>query len=114
MACVNVIAADTDEEAGFLVSSLIKLFLGLVTNTRNPIQPPGLLPESYRNPAVYSAVNSMMTCTFTGSRDTLQKNLSRFIAETGIDELMISSNIFDSEAKMKSFSILASIKTASQ
>ena len=106
MACVNVIAAETDEEAGFLITSLINLFLGLVTNTRKPIQPPGLLPESYRIPAVYSAVNGMMACTFTGSRDTLRKNLSQFIDETGVDELMISSNIFDWEAKMKSFSIL--------
>ena len=106
MACINVIAAETDEEAGFLSTSLIALFLGLVTNARKPIQPPGLLPEIYRNPAVYSAVNGMMACTFTGSRDTLRKNLSRFIAETGVDELMISSNLFDREAKMKSFSIL--------
>ena len=106
MACINAIAAETDEEAGFLSTSLIALFLGLVTNARKPIQPPGLLPEIYRNPAVYSAVNGMMACTFTGCRDTLRKNLSRFIAETGVDELMISSNLFDVEAKMKSFSIL--------
>lgn len=106
MACINVIAAETDEEANFLISSLIKLFLGLVTNARKPIQPPGLLPDSYRIPAVYSAVNSMMACTFTGSRDTLRKNLAQFIAETRVDELMVSSNIFDREAKMNSFSIL--------
>ena len=106
MACVNVFAAETDEEAEFLTTSLIRLFLGLVTNSRKAIQPPGELPESYRLPAVRSAVNSMMACTFTGSRDTLRKKLSQFIAETGIDELMVSSNIFDKEAKLKSFSLL--------
>jgi len=106
MACINVFAAETDEEAEFLSTSLVALFLGLVTNTRKAIQPPGLLPDIYRNPAVRSAVNGMMACTFTGSGDTLRKNLTRFIAETGVDELMISSNLFDREAKMKSFSIL--------
>jgi len=106
MACINVIAAETDDEADFLISSLIKLFIGLVTNTRKPIQPPGLLPDSYRIPAVNSVVKSMMACSFTGSRDTLRKNLSQFIAETRVDELMVSSNLFDREAKMKSFSIL--------
>ena len=106
MACINVFAAETDEEAEFLSTSLIALFLGLVTNARKAIQPPGLLPDIYRNPAVRSAVNGMMACTFTGSGDTLRKNLTRFIAETGVDELMISSNLFDREAKMKSFSIL--------
>lgn len=106
MACINVIAAETGEEADLLMSSLIKLFIGLVTNTRKPIQPPGLLPDSYRIPAVYSVVKSMMACTFTGSKDTLRKNLSQFIAETRVDELMVSSNLFDRDAKMKSFSIL--------
>ncbi len=106
MACVNVIAAETDDEAEFLGTSLIKLFLGLITNTRKPIQPPGELPESYRIPAVRSAVNSMISCTFTGGLDTLRKKISQFILETGIDELMVSSNLFDREAKLRSFSIL--------
>jgi luciferase family oxidoreductase group 1 len=106
MACVNVFAAETDEEAEFLSSSLIMLFLGLVTNSRKAIQPPGELPETYRLSAVRSAVNSMMACTFTGGKDTLRNKLSKFISETGIDELMVSSNIFEKEAKLKSFSIL--------
>ena len=106
MACVNVIAAETDEEATFLATSLIKVFVGLITNTRKPIQPPGDLPDIYRVPEVYNAVNNMLMCTFTGSRDTLRKMLSEFIAETGIDELMVSCNLFDREAKLKSFSIL--------
>lgn len=106
MACVNVIAADTDEEAEFLSTSLIKVFVGLITNMRKPIQPPGELPEAYQVPEVRTLVNDMLVCTFTGNRDTLEKNLSQFIAETGIDELMISSNIYDIEAKLKSFTIL--------
>jgi luciferase family oxidoreductase group 1 len=106
MACVNVIAAETNEEAEFLVTSLIRLFLGLITNTRRPIQTPGELPESYRVPEVYSAVNNMMACTFTGSPDSLRNKVSKFITETGIDELMVSSNIYDKEAKLKSFSLL--------
>ena len=106
MACVNVIGAETDEEATFLATSLIKVFVGLITNTRKLIQPPGELPDIYSVPEVYNAVNNMLMCTFTGSRDTLRKKLSEFITETGIDELMVSSNLFDSEAKLKSFSIL--------
>jgi luciferase family oxidoreductase group 1 len=106
MACVNVIAADTDEEAEFLSTSLIKVFVGLITNMRKPIQPPGELSEAYRVPEVRTLVNGMLACTFTGSRDTLEKKLSGFIAETGIDELMVSSNIFDLDAKLKSFTIL--------
>lgn len=106
MACVNVIAAETDEEAEFLSSSLIMLFLGLVTNSRKAIQPPGELPETYQISSVRLAVNSMMSCTFTGSTETLRNKLSQFISDSRIDELMVSSNIFKKEAKLKSFSIL--------
>jgi len=106
MACVNVIAAETDDEAEFLSTSLIKVFVGLITNARKPIQPPGELPETYSIPEVRSLVNGMLGCTFTGSRDAIRNKLSQFIAETGIDELMVSSNIYDREAKLKSFSIL--------
>ena len=106
MACVNVFAADTDAEAEFLSTSLIMLFIGLVANSRKAIQPPGELPETYRLSAVHSAVNSMMACTFTGGKELLRNKLSRFISETGVDELMISSNIYEKESKLKSFSIL--------
>lgn len=106
MACVNVFAAETDEEADFLSTSLTMLFLGLVTNSRKAIQPPGDLPETYRISAVRSAVNSMMACTFTGGKDALRNKLSQFVSENGVDELMVSSNIYDKEAKLKSFSIL--------
>lgn len=107
MACVNVIGADTDEEAELLSTSLLKVFIGLVTNDRRPIQPPGELPDTYRIPEVRALVNSMLACTFVGSRETLQNKLNKFISETHIDELMVSSNIYDKEAKLKSFTILS-------
>ncbi len=106
MACINVLGADTDEEAEFLVTSLHRMFLGVITNTRSPLMPPGALPESFQIPEVRSLVNSMLSCTFTGNRDTLRKKLSEFIAETGINELMVATYIYDFEAKLKSFSIL--------
>lgn len=106
MACVNVIGADTDDEANLLLSSLLNLFVGIITNTRKPLRPAGSFPDSYNIPEVKNAVNNMLACTFYGSRDTLKKNLSQFIAETEIDELMVASHIFDIDAKLKSFSIL--------
>ena len=106
MACVNVIAADTDKEAAFLSSSLLNMFIGIITNTRKPLMPPGELSAVYNNPEVKAMINNMLSCTFTGSKDTLRTELSAFIEETGIDELMAATYIYDSEAKLKSFSIL--------
>jgi luciferase family oxidoreductase group 1 len=106
MACANVLAADSNEEADLLATSVLRMFLGVITNTRSPLQPPGALPESFKIPEVQAAVSKMLSCTFTGDRDRLRNNLSEFIAETGIDELMAATYIYDSEAKLKSFSIL--------
>jgi luciferase family oxidoreductase group 1 len=107
MACVNVLGADTDDEANLLLSSLLNLFVGIITNTRKPLQPAGSFPESYNIPEIKNAVNNMLSCTFYGSKETLKKNLFQFIAETQIDELMVASHIFDMDAKLKSFSILS-------
>jgi luciferase family oxidoreductase group 1 len=106
MACVNVVGAETDQEADFNSTSLIKLFLGLVTNNRVALQPPGELPEIYNSPDIQAAVNNMLACTFIGSEETLRKNISGFIEESGINELMVSSNIFDINSKLKSLSVL--------
>jgi luciferase family oxidoreductase group 1 len=107
MACVNVMAADTDEEAEFLATSLYRMFLGLILNERGPLQPAGPMPASYRVPEVYQAVSNMTACTFTGDRKSLREKLSVFIAETGINELMITSPIYEPGAKLKSFSIVS-------
>lgn len=106
MACVNVIAADTDKEATFQSTSLLNMFIGVITNTRKPLMPPGELPAAYDIPEVKAMINNMLSCTFMGSKDTVRTELSAFIEETGIDELMAATYIYDSNAKLKSFSIL--------
>ncbi len=107
MACINVMAADTDEEAELLSTSLYRMFLGIITNTRSPLQAPTPLPAVINNPEVQQALYNMTAYTFTGSGQTLQQSLSVFIEETGIDELMVASPIYDLQAKLKSFSILS-------
>ena len=106
MACVNVIGADTDEEAKSSLNSLLNLFVGIITNTRKPLSPASFISESYQIPEVRNAVNKMLSCTFVGSKETLRKSILEFIDETGINELMVASYIFDLDAKLKSFSIL--------
>lgn len=106
MACVNVLAAETNDEANALLNSLIRLFVGILTNNRKPLSSSKVLPEVYEIPEVRQAVNNMLSCTFYGSKETLRNNISAFIDETGIDELMVASHIFDLDAKLNSFSIL--------
>jgi luciferase family oxidoreductase group 1 len=114
MACVNVMAADTDEEADLLMTSLYRMFIGVLTNSRLPLQPPAPLPAGFWTPEVKYAVDSMVSCTFAGSPETLREKLSVFIAETGINELMATSHIYDQTAKLKSFSILGDVLSVEQ
>ncbi|MFC3198039.1 LLM class flavin-dependent oxidoreductase [Parapedobacter deserti] len=109
LACVNVIAADTDEEAHVLATSMYRMFLGIVTNTRRPLSPPVPSMDPYWSPEVEAAVRQMTACTFIGSDKTLAAQLSRFIEETGINELMTTSNIYDQGARLKSYRILKEV-----
>lgn len=107
LVCVNTVVADTDEEAHFLSTSLIRMFIGIVTNNRQPLMPPQDLPDVYfQHKELKYMVDNMLANTFIGSKETIQKNLSIFIADTGLDELMVSTNIFDFDQKLKSLSLL--------
>lgn len=106
MACVNVIGGDTNEEAQINATSLVRMFTGIVTNARSPLQPAGSLPESYKIPEVRAMVENMLACTFIGDKETLRENLGGFIEDTKIDELMVTTYLYDEVAKFKSLEIL--------
>ena len=106
MACVNVIGGETNEEAQINATSLVRMFTGIVTNARSPLQPAGSLPESYKIPEVRAMVENMLACTFIGNAATLRENLGGFIEDTKIDELMVTTYLYDEVAKFKSLEIL--------
>ncbi|WP_207496382.1 LLM class flavin-dependent oxidoreductase [Aridibaculum aurantiacum] len=109
MACVNVIAADTDEEAQRLATSLYMLALGLIKDKRRPLQPPVASMEDLWSTQEQAAVEHMMHYRFVGSRATVKEELEKFVAATGVDELMIAAHIYDQAARIKSMEIVADI-----
>lgn len=105
--CVNVIAADTDAEAEHLAKSMIRMYIGVVTNSREALMPPTEIPEIYfQHKELRHMVDNMMSSTFIGSKETIRKNLSIFVADTGADEIMVTSYIYDLEERKKSLRIL--------
>ncbi|MCG7856852.1 LLM class flavin-dependent oxidoreductase [Flavihumibacter sediminis] len=109
MACVNIIAAGTDEEAEFLASSFYQLALGLFRNDRRPLAPPvsnmeGIWTEPERN-----AVMHMLTYSFRGSKTTVAESLQAFLDKTGVDEIMAATYVHDMGARKKSMELVASI-----
>lgn len=109
MACVNVVAADTDAEAHLLATSLYQMFLGIVTGIRKPLQPPVGSMEGIWTEDQKAALNQMLSLSFIGSAETIKKELGRFIDQTKIDEVMIISNIYDQWAKIHSYELFSKI-----
>ena len=106
MAGVNVICAPTDEEARHLFTSLQNVVLGLVTGRPGRLAPPVDAIEPLP-PHAQASVDGFLGCSFVGSPDTVRAGLERFVAETGADELIVASAIFDHGARMRSAELLA-------
>jgi luciferase family oxidoreductase group 1 len=107
MACINVIAADTDEEAQYLASSFFRLALGIITNKRKPLQPPIKNMDDEWAEYEKAAVMQMMEYTFIGSAQTIEKGLQLFLADTLVDEIMVASYLYDNAAKIHSYELIA-------
>ena len=109
MVGVNVVAADTDDEARRLFTSLQQRFTDMMRNARGQLPPPVDDIDDYWTPAERAQVMRMLTCSFVGSRDTVKRSLDQFIEETGADEIMASGAIFDHPARLRSYEILGEI-----
>jgi len=109
LACVNVVAADTDAEAEKLVTSLYQLFRGIVTGKRMLLQPPVDSMEDIWDEFEEAQASQMLACTFVGSKDTIKADLQRFIDQTQVDEIMASSHIYDHRARLRSYELMAEV-----
>lgn len=109
VACVNVIAADSDREASSLATSFYQVFLGLIRNKRRPLQPP--VDEALLDwtPQERHHLNEMVKYSFIGAKDKIATELQAFVDKTGVDELMVAAHIYDLEAKKRSYRIVAEL-----
>ncbi|WP_207435739.1 LLM class flavin-dependent oxidoreductase [Sabulibacter ruber] len=107
MACVNVIAADTDEEAIHLSTSLYQSFLNVVRGTAKPMQPPVKSMDGLWDASERYAVQQMLRYSFIGGPKTIEEELKAFVDQTGVDEIMVGSNIYDHAARLRSYEIVS-------
>jgi len=112
MVGVNVIAADTDAEARRLFTSPQQSFTHLVRGTRGQLPPPIDDIESYWSPMEKMQASRMLACSFVGAADTVRQGLTDFLAQTGADELIVASAIYDHAARLRSYEILANVRGA--
>jgi luciferase family oxidoreductase group 1 len=109
MPCINIIAADTDEQAEYLATSMMQMFTGVVTGDRKPMPPPVDDMDRVWTPHQKMAVQQMLACTFIGGKETLKKKLEGFLDQTEADELMMASYIYDYKQRQKSHQLFAEV-----
>ena len=110
MACVNVIAAESDAEADKLATSFYQLPLGLFRNDRHPLPPPVENMDDIWTEREKYGVMQMITYLFKGTADTIRASLTSFIETTNVNEMMIASHVYDHEKKKRSLEIIARLK----
>ena len=109
MAGVNVIVAETDAEATRLFTSIQQRFTDMFRKDRGYLKPPIDDIETYWTPTEKLQASRMLSCSFVGSPKTVENGLREFIAKTGVDELMVSSAIYDHTARLRSYELLAGL-----
>ncbi len=109
IACVNGVAAETDAAAQRLATTLQQAFLGIVTGKRKLMQPPVDSMDALWAPAEQAYVKQMLTYSFVGGKDTLERKIDRFVQQTQVNELMFASYVYDHEARLKSYGLLAEV-----
>ena len=103
----NVIVADTEDEARKLFSTSQQQFTRMVRGTRGQLPPPVDDIESFWSPTEKEQVSSMLACSFYGLPATIKEKLATLIKVTGADELMVAAAIWDHQARVRSFELLA-------
>ena len=106
----NVFAADTDAAGRFLFSSLQQAFVNLRSGRPSMLQPPVDGFAERLHPADRAMVDAALSCAAVGSPDTVRQALQTFIARTGADELMLTSQIHDHAARLHSYEIAAEVR----
>lgn len=109
IAGVNVIVADTDEEAQRLFTSLIRMFFGVLTGNSQPLHPPTEMTDELKDIFHHPSLHQMLKYSFVGTKETVKEQTKAFLEQTQIDELIVVSTIYDIKDRIKSIEMFAEV-----
>lgn len=104
---MNVVAADTDEEAQYLFTTLQQNVIRMHRNTRGQLPPPIVDLDDFCEPHEKMSAAHTLQVSAVGSPETINKTMRHWLDLTGADELIVTGQIFDHRARLKSFEIAA-------
>ena len=111
MAAMNIIAAETDEEAEYLASSLQQSFVALRTGNPRQMPPPAEGYLASLPPHFVAALDDVLSCSAIGSAETVKAGVAKFIERTQADEIIVACSVFDHEKRKRSLGIAAEVVT---
>lgn len=106
----NVFAADSDEQAQLLSSSMQQAFVNLRSGRPSRLQPPVAGYVERLTPPERAILEQTLSCSAIGAPPAVRRALEAFVARTAADELMITSQIFDHKARLRSYEITAGLQ----
>ncbi len=109
MVALNVIAAETDEEAEYLATSQYQSFLNLVRQKPGKIPPPVKDMNAIWTEQEKALVAARTGGSIVGNKETVKRKLEEFLERTKADEIMVNAMIFEHEKRLRSYEIIAEI-----
>jgi luciferase family oxidoreductase group 1 len=103
----NAFAAETGEAAELLATSVQQAFVNLRTGNPGKLPPPVPGYADTLPPQARAMLDQVLTCSAVGDPATVREKIEAFVDHTGADELMITSQIYDHEARLRSYEIVA-------
>ena len=109
MVAVNLYAAESDEEAELLFSSVQQLFVALRFGTPGQLPPPVPNYERQLHPMQRAALSSALHYSALGTPEKIRNKLKSIVEETQADELIFVSHIYEHEKRLRSFELGAEV-----
>jgi len=109
MVALNIVAADTDEEAEFLATSQTQSFLNLIRGKPGKIPPPVADMSRIWDEREKALVMSRTGGSIVGSKETVKRKLEEYLERTKADEIMVNAMIYDHQKRLRSYEIIAEL-----
>ena len=105
----QVVAAETDDEAEYLASTMRRSFMGIITGRRELMQAPTHHLGYEKWGIIKERIDQMLACSLIGGKEKIKHELQELIANTDADEIIVSSHIYDQQKRVDSYRIFSEV-----
>jgi len=106
----NVFAADSDDDAHYIASSWQQSFVSLRNGRPIQLPPPVAGYTDTLAPHERALLNHVLSCAAIGTPETVAHTMREFLERTKADELIITCNTYDHQARLRSYELVAGLR----